>query len=76
MFAKITMALTAVLILGATSAATALPKHLGHHQQTTAARQVPTTAYQSFGAARSTGRVRVPLYIQIQDQNFKNQLGG
>jgi hypothetical protein len=76
MITKANIAAAAVLILGTASAATAAPKHPVHRHQTAVVRQVPAAAYGSFGSALGTGRVQEPLYMRIQDQDFKNQLGG
>ena len=73
MLTKSKIALSLALALGTASVATAAPKHAVHHQ-TTIHRQVPASAYLSFGAVRSTPSVQEPAYMRFQDQGIRNYL--
>jgi hypothetical protein len=70
------IALSLALVLGTASVATAAPKHSVHHHLAAGARQVPSTAYRSYGSVRGTGQAYEPSYMSIQDQDWKNQIGG
>jgi hypothetical protein len=72
MLTKSKIALSLVLVLGAASAATAATKHPVRHQRTAVERQVPATAYQSYGSARGPAE---PEYMHIQDQDFRESNG-
>jgi hypothetical protein len=67
------IALSLALVLSTVSIATAAPKHAAHHR-TTIHRQVPATAYLSFGAVRPTPSVQEPAYMRYQDQGIRNYL--
>jgi hypothetical protein len=73
MLTKSKIALSLAIVLGTASVAMAAPKHPVHRQQTTVERQVPASAYLSYGSAR--GKVSEPAYMRIQDQDLKNSLG-
>jgi hypothetical protein len=60
------IALSAALVLATASAAVAAPKQAVRHQ-TAVERQVPASAWLSFGSVRSTGSVNQPTYMTIQD---------
>jgi hypothetical protein len=75
MLTKSKIALSLALVFGTASATMAAPKHPVQRHQTAVVRQVPAAAYQSFGSARGTGRVHEPLYLQIQDKDFRNSIG-
>jgi hypothetical protein len=51
------IALSVALVLATVSTAFAAPKQATVRHQPTIERQVPASAYQSFGAVRSTGSV-------------------
>jgi|HubBroStandDraft_3_1064219.scaffolds.fasta_scaffold4366200_1 hypothetical protein len=71
MLSKFWIAVSLVVVFGATSAAMA--KHPAHHRGMAVEGQVPATGYQAFGYA---GRnVSVPAYMRIQDQDWINQVG-
>jgi hypothetical protein len=75
MFTTSKIALALALVLGAASAATAAPKHAARHHTATIQRQVPATAYRSFGAVRPTRSAQEPTYMKIQDQGIRDYLG-
>jgi hypothetical protein len=74
MLTKSKIALSLAIVLGAASVAMATPKHSVHHHGIAVQRQAPAAAYKSFDYA--PGKVLEPDYIRIQDQDFKNQIGG
>jgi hypothetical protein len=74
MLTKSKIALSLAIVFGAASAAMATPKHSVHHHGMAVQRQAPAAAYQSFDYAAS--RVSEPDYMRIQDQDWKNQIGG
>jgi hypothetical protein len=74
MLTKSTIALSLAIALGTASVAMAAPRHSIHHHAMVVERQVPAASYQTFGYTGS--KMSEPDYIRIQDQDFKNQLGG
>ena len=84
MLTKSKIALAVALVLGTASIATAAPRHAVRHHTTRIERQVPASAYLSFGSAnarlsygsaRPTGSVAEPTYMKIQDQGIRDYLG-
>jgi hypothetical protein len=73
MLTKSRIALSLALALGTASVSTAAPKHAINHR-TTIHRQVPASAYHSFGAVRPTPSVQEPAYMKYQDQGIRNYL--
>lgn len=77
--AKIAVSL-ALAIATASAALAAPPRHAPRHQAAAMAhpagvRQVPATAFLSFGSASSSARVATPTYMKIQDIGFRENLG-
>jgi hypothetical protein len=73
MLTKSKLALSLMLVLGTASVATAATKHSVRHQRTAVERQVPASAYQSYGSARGPGSE--PEYMRIQDRDFRESNG-
>ena len=59
------IALSVALVLATASAAVAAPKHAVRHQ-TAVERQVPASAWLSYGSARPANSTNEPLYMTIQ----------
>jgi hypothetical protein len=55
-------ALCLVVVLGATTAATAATKHVAHRHQTAVAHRAPAAAYQSFGSVQDTEQMPTEAY--------------
>jgi hypothetical protein len=68
------IALSVALVLATASAALAAPKHPVRHN-TAIQRQVPASAWLSFGSVRSTGSVNQSLYMTIQDIGIRESDG-
>jgi hypothetical protein len=75
MLTKSKIALSLALVLGSASVAIAAPKHHPVRHQSTIQRQVPASAYLSFGAVRPTRTVQEPEYMKFQDQGIKDYIG-
>ena len=84
MLTKSKIALALALVLGTASIATAAPRHAVRHHTTRIERQVPASAYLSFGlanarlsygSARPTASVGEPAYMRYQDQGIRDYLG-
>jgi hypothetical protein len=71
MLTKSKIALSLMLVLGTASVATAATKHPVRHQRTAVERQVPASAYQSYGSAGG----REPEYMRIQDRDLRESNG-
>jgi len=75
MFNKFTMsAVVASILMTASSAAMAAPKHAVRHQATVH-HQIPANVYLSFAAVRPTGSRNLPGNMKIQDIGFNESLG-
>ena len=64
------IALSVALVLATASAAVAAPKHPVRHQ-TAVERQVPASAWLSFGSVRPANSANEPTYMKIQDIGIK-----